>query len=365
MFDILERFCLDGKAVSCKPYGSGHINRTHLVTTERGHAYILQKINNDVFRDVPALMHNISSVTRHLRAAGLDERHVLTLVPAGDGAEYIFFDSGETEKAGYYRVYEFISDGLCLDHPENEWVFRQSALAFGRFQMQLKDFPAATLAQTIPKFHDTIDRYRLLRRAIDADALGRAAGVAREIDFALERERYAGCMLRMLECGELPLRVTHNDTKLNNVVFDAATRQPLCVVDLDTVMPGLSGNDFGDSIRFGASGGAEDERDLDKIGLCLPLFRAYANGFLSACGEALTPAEIETLPLAAMLMTLECGVRFLTDYLEGDAYFRIHRPEHNLDRARTQFKLVADMERKRDAMQSIIREEAECVRRKG
>ena len=355
MFDILERFCLDGKAVSCKPYGSGHINRTHLVTTERGHAYILQKINDDVFQDVSALMHNISSVTRHLRAAGLDERHVLTLVPADDGAEYIFFDNGETEKAGYYRVYEFISDGLSLDHPENEWVFRQSALAFGRFQMQLKDFPAATLAQTIPKFHDTIDRYRLLRRAIDADALGRAAGVAREIDFALERERYAGCMLRMLECGELPLRVTHNDTKLNNVVFDAATREPLCVVDLDTVMPGLSGNDFGDSIRFGANHSAEDEKDLSKVNFDIDLFEIYTKGFLETAGGALTEKEKETLPWGAKLMTLECGIRFLTDYLEGDHYFKVHREGQNLDRCRTQFKLVSDMESQWDAMAAVVK----------
>ena len=358
MFEILGRFSLDGKVTSCEPYGNGHINRTYLAVTDCGHPYILQKINNAIFQDVPALMHNISSVTRYLRAQGLDARHVLTLVPTSDGAEYLFFESEDAQKAGYYRVYEFITDSLCMDHPETAQDFRQSALAFGNFQMLLRDFPAGTLAQTIPKFHDTVNRYRNLHLAIQADRLGRAAKVAREIDFALEQEKYAGFMLNMLEKGELPLRVTHNDTKLNNVMLDAATREPLCVIDLDTVMPGLSGNDFGDSIRFGASSGAEDARDPDKIEMRLDLFRAYANGFLAACGDALTPAETETLPMGAKLMTLECGIRFLTDYLEGDTYFRIHRPAHNLDRTRTQFKLVTDMDRKWDAMQAIIREEA-------
>jgi len=358
VFEILEQFRLDGKAVSCKPYGNGHINRTYLVITDRKHPYILQKINDIVFRDVPALMHNISSVTHYLRARGLDARHVLTLVSTFKGEEYLFHKSEETERCGYYRIYEFVTDSLCMDHPETTQDFRQSALAFGNFQMQLKDFPAATLAQTIPKFHDTVERYRTLHRAIKADKMGRVSGATREIDFALKQETHAGFMLDMLEKGDLPLRVTHNDTKLNNVMLDAITREPLCVIDLDTVMPGLSGNDFGDSIRFGASSGAEDERDLDKIEMRLDLFRAYADGFLAACGRTLTATEIETLPMAAKLMTLECGVRFLTDYLEGDTYFRIHHPTHNLERTRTQFKLVADMERKWDAMQTIIREEA-------
>lgn len=356
MFDVLRQFALEGKPLSCKIYGNGHINRTYLVVTDAGKRYILQRINNDIFKDVPGLMNNISQVIDHLRGKGLDERHALHLVPAVDGAAYTCYN-GDADKAGYYRIYAFVEDSLCLDRAENAQDFYQSAVAFGTFQMQLADFPAEKLTDTIPAFHNTLNRVSKLRRAIEADVLDRAKLVQREIDFALREAENAGCMLELLEKGDLPLRVTHNDTKLNNVMLDAQTRAPLCVIDLDTVMPGLSGNDFGDSIRFGASTGAEDERDLDKIEMSLDLFRAYSKGFLSACGSALTPVEIETLPMGAKLMTYECGIRFLTDYLEGDTYFRIHRPDHNLDRTRTQFKLVADMNRKWDAMMEIIREE--------
>ena len=358
MLKILEKFCLDGQPVRCEPYGNGHINRTYLAETDRGHRYILQRVNDEIFKDVPGLMRNIAAVTGYLRERGGDARHVLTLVPTADGGDYLHVEPGGAGEPGYYRVYEFITDSLCLDQPETVEDFRQSALAFGGFQMQLRDFPAYVLTESIPGFHDTLHRYQNLRAAIRADALGRTDAAGPEIDFALDREGGAGAMLKLLESGELPLRVTHNDTKLNNVMLDAATREPLCVIDLDTVMPGLSGNDFGDSIRFGASTAAEDERDLSKVELSLDRFQAYANGFLAACGPALTEAEIETLPLGAKLMTLECGVRFLTDYLEGDSYFRVHRPGHNLDRARTQFKLVADMERKWDQMREIIREES-------
>ena len=229
-------------------------------------------------------------------------------------------------------------------------------MAFGSFQRQLADFPANELSETIPRFHDTPNRYRALRAAIEKDALGRAASCREEIEFALTREADAAVMINLLAAGELPLRVTHNDTKLNNVMLDAKTRKPLCVIDLDTVMPGLAANDFGDSIRFGANTGAEDEKDLKKISLSLARYEAFARGFLEACGKALTPKEIETLPWGAKLMTLECGVRFLTDYLEGDTYFRIHRPGHNLDRARTQFALVADMEKKWAQMCDIVKE---------
>jgi len=358
MHDILSRFALRGMPVYCAPYGNGHINRTYLVETDAGVRYILQRINNHIFRNVEGLMGNIALVTAYLRDQGLNERETLTLIPTADGANYLNYCCDDAEISGYYRMYAFIEDSICLERAESEEDFRQSAVAFGRFQMQLKDFPAAQLTETLPGFHDTRKRCEALHRAIDEDIMGRAKLVQREIDFALEQEKYAGCMLDMLHRGELPLRVTHNDTKLNNVMLDSATRKPLCVIDLDTVMPGLSGNDFGDSIRFGASTGAEDETDLSKIEMSLDLFRAYARGFLSACGEALAPAEIETLPMGAKLMTYECGIRFLTDYLEGDTYFRIHRPEHNLDRTRTQFKLVQDMDRKRDAMLKIIRDES-------
>ena len=350
MLDILSRFQLQGSAVSCVPYGEGHINQTFLVETASSRRYILQKINTVIFRDVPALMRNIDLVTSYLRAQGLGSRETLRLVPAVDGAVYF------SDASGAYRVYDFIEDSICLQRAETADDFMNSAVAFGRFQQQLKEFPAHELAETLPGFHDTRIRVQNLKNAVAEDKMNRARLVQAEIDFALEQSKYAGDMLCMLDKGELPLRVTHNDTKLNNVMLDAATRQPLCVIDLDTVMPGLSGNDFGDSIRFGASTGAEDETDLSKIEMSLDLFTAYSRGFLSACGQALTAAEIETLPLAARLMTYECGIRFLTDYLQGDTYFRIHRPNHNLDRARTQFKLVQDMLQKHDRMQKIIRE---------
>ena len=219
----------------------------------------------------------------------------------------------------------------------------------------LADFPAETLHETIPNFHNTPDRYRIFRETLAADPMGRAAGIQREIDFVLAREEEAGALQRMRESGELPLRVTHNDTKLNNVMLDSRTRKALCVIDLDTVMPGLVAFDFGDSIRFGASTGPEDERDLDRIWLDLSLYRRFTEGFIPACG-ILTPREIETLPLGAKVMTLECGLRFLTDYLDGDHYFGISRRSHNLDRARTQFKLVADTERRWSEICGIIKD---------
>ena len=227
-------------------------------------------------------------------------------------------------------------------------------MAFGGFQHTLADFPAGTLHETIPNFHNTPDRYRLFRAALASDRCGRAASVEKEIAFVLMREEQAGALQRMRESGELPLRVTHNDTKLNNVMLDAATHRPLCVIDLDTVMPGLAAYDFGDSIRFGAATAAEDERDLSRVSMSLTRFAAFTRGFLCAC-PGLTPRERETLPLGAYTMTLECGMRFLTDYLDGDRYFAVAREGHNLDRARTQLALVADMERKREAMAAAVR----------
>ena len=349
MLNICEKFQTKGAALSCEPYGNGHINATYLVKTDE-EQYILQRINHHIFQDVPGLMRNVERVTAFLAEKDPDPRHSLHLVPAKDGAAYV---EAEGE---FYRMYDFVHDSICLDAPETDEDFYQSAVAFGSFQRQLADFPASELTETIPHFHDTPNRYRALRAAIEKDALGRAASCREEIEFALAREADAAVTMNLLAAGELPLRVTHNDTKLNNVMLDAKTRKPLCVIDLDTVMPGLAANDFGDSIRFGANTGAEDEKDLKKISLSLARYEAFARGFLEACGKALTPKEIETLPWGAKLMTLECGVRFLTDYLEGDTYFRIHRPEHNLDRTRTQFALVADMEKKWTQMCDIVKE---------
>ena len=349
---IASAFRLEGTPVTCAPSGNGHINKTFTVTTSTGHRYILQTINHHVFKDVEGLMNNVIAVTAHLHLCNdHDPRRVLTLVPTLDGTYYT-----KTNDGNYYRMFEYVENSVCLEQATTENDFFQSAVAFGEFQNQLADFPADTLVETIPHFHDTIDRYRLFRDALHQNLAGRADSCRKEIEFALEREEEAGKMVRMLQAGKLPLRVTHNDTKLNNVMLDAETRTPLCVIDLDTVMPGLAGNDFGDSIRFGASTASEDERDLSKVHFSLPLYRAYAKGFLGACGKTLTRNEIDTLPLGAKLMTLECGVRFLTDHLNGDTYFSIQRENQNLDRCRTQFKLVSEMEERWEDMARVIRE---------
>lgn len=350
MEQVLRQFMLDGCPIFCDRYGEGHINRTYLVITDRPQRYILQRISRAAFHNIPALMQNIAAVTAFLAERSDDPRASLHLVPTREGGLWHQDSEGE-----YWRVYDFIEDSICLQAPESAEDFYQSAVAFGSFQHMLQDFPANTLYETIPAFHNTPDRYRIFHEILADDRLGRAAGVQREIDFVLACEDEAGSLLRMLRRGELPLRVTHNDTKLNNVMLDSKTRKALCVIDLDTVMPGLVAYDFGDSIRFGAATAAEDERNLAKVGLDLELYRRFAEGFIPACG-ALTKEEIETLPLGAKLMTLECGLRFLTDYLDGDHYFSIARPGHNLDRARTQFRLVAETERRWDEIRSIIRE---------
>ena len=346
--EIAENFAVSGNIVRCEHYGSGHINGTYCVETDAGKRYILQKINDHVFQDVPALMENIARVTDYLGARADDPRKSMHLVKTREGENVLHIESG------WWRMYDFVEGSLCLQAAETAEDFYQSAVAFGMFQRDLSEFPAQTLHETIAKFHDTRNRYVQFHEALNADPLGRASGVKAEIDFALAREEEAGALMRLLEAGKLPLRVTHNDTKLNNVLLDAETRTPLCVIDLDTVMPGLAAFDFGDSIRFGASTAAEDETDLSKVEMSLELFETYAKGFLSACGASVWPLEKETLPLGAKLMTLECGVRFLTDYISGDTYFHIERPNHNLDRCRTQFKLVADMENKWSEMQKII-----------
>ena len=251
-------------------------------------------------------------------------------------------------------MYPFLEDTVCLQSAETPERFAASAQAFGKFQRMLKDYPAETLYETIPHFHDTEARLARLKEVVAADPVGRVKEVGPELDFVAAREADCSVVLEALRRGELPLRVTHNDTKLNNVLMDRKTGEAVCVIDLDTVMPGLSVNDFGDSIRFGANHCDEDERDMNKVHFDLNLFDAYTQGFLEGADGALTPAELDYLPWGARLITLECGIRFLTDYLEGDKYFRIHRPGQNLDRCRTQFKLVADMEACWDKMCSAV-----------
>lgn len=349
MEQVLDLFRLNGRPVSCDPYGEGHINLTFLAVTDTGKRYILQRLSRAAFHDIPGLMGNVAAVTEFLAARSSDPRSSLHLIPTLDGRSFCRDSEGE-----FWRVYDFVEDSLCLQTPETPEDFYQSAVAFGQFQCRLRDFPAETLCETIPNFHNTPDRYRKFHLAADADAAGRLSSVLPEVRFLLEREKKAGTLQRLREGGELPVRVTHNDTKLNNVMLDAVTRKALCVIDLDTVMPGLVAYDFGDSIRFGASTAPEDEKDLSRVEMSLDLFETYARGFIPACG-GLTAAELECLPLGAWTMTLENGLRFLTDYLDGDHYYHITRPEHNLDRCRTQLKLVSDMEQKWDRMMAIIR----------
>ncbi len=352
MLNAAMNFDMKALPATIEPMGNGHINRTYLVTDKLGNKYTFQRVNDVIFKDVPSLMENIRMVTEMLREKDADPRHSLELVKTKEGNSFFHDDTG------YYRMYYFVDDSVCLERAENEDEFRMSAEAFGNFQNLLADFDASKLSETIPMFHDTENRVKNLLKAIEEDKMGRLCEVKPEVEFALARAEEAKYMKGLLEKGELKLRVTHNDTKLNNVLFDVNTRQPICVIDLDTIMPGLAANDFGDSIRFGASTATEDELDLDKVTMSLNMFRAYTRGFLSACGKKLTQKEIETLPMGAKMMTYECGIRFLTDYLEGDVYFRIHREKHNLERCRTQLKLVYDMEQKWDEMAKIIKEEA-------
>lgn len=347
---VLSNFPLNGRPVYCERYGCGHINETYLVVCISGYRYILQKIS-PTFKDVEGLMENIASVTRYIRRFTDDPRAVMTIVQTNDGKDFKRLE----EDGSNWRVYEFVENSLCLQKPETPEDFYQSAVAFGSFQQQLRDFPAETLHESIPNFHNTPDRYRIFKETLAKDPMGRAAEVKEEIDFVLDHEKDASVLTDMLEKGELPLRVTHNDTKLNNVMLDEVTRKPLCVIDLDTTMPGLSLYDFGDSIRFGAATAPEDEKDLSKVEMDLELFRTYTKGYLEAC-PGLTANERKMLPMGAKLMTLECGVRFLTDYLDGDHYFAVHREGQNLDRARTQFKLVRDMESKWQQMHDIVKE---------
>ena len=354
--EAVEGFHIDGRFLECIPCGNGHINDTYRVAFEKDgevSRYSLQHMNRAVFEDPVSLMNNILQVTAFLKekikAQGGDpQRETLDFLCAEDGKPYFIDSYGE-----YWRAYHFIEDAYALEEISSPQDFYESAVAFGHFQKMLADFPADTLTETIAGFHDTRSRFTAFQKAVEQDVCQRAADVAGEIRFV--RERYdVACILGDMQAeGKLPLRVTHNDTKSNNVLIDSATGKGLCVIDLDTVMPGLAVNDFGDSIRFGASTGAEDEKDLSRISCDMDFYDIYTKGFLEGCGDTLTNTEIESLPIGAKVMTYECGMRFLTDYLSGDIYFKIDYPTHNLDRARTQFKLVWDMEQKWEKMKEI------------
>lgn len=357
--EVISHFDFVGEIINACSYGSGHINDTYLLEYKIKHMgvvpIILQRMNTNVFKHPVELMENIMNVTDFLRkkiiqTGGDPERETLTVILNKSGKPYY-----QDSEGNYWRAYHFITCATGYDEVKSDEDFYQSALAFGKFQSLLADYPAHTLHETIPDFHNTYARFEVFKEAVEKDIYQRAQDVQQEIEFVYKHIDDTRILSTMQKQGILPLRVTHNDTKLNNVLIDDKTHQGICVIDLDTVMPGLAINDFGDSIRFGASTGAEDEKDLSKIECDMHLFEVYTKGFITGCNGQLTDAEIKALPLGAKVMTLECGIRFLTDYLQGDTYFKTKYPTHNLDRCRTQFKLVADMEKKWDIMNAIVK----------
>ena len=356
--NVVSAFDIEGKVVEYVPFGNGHINDTRLVTMDNGVQYVLQRINKNVFKRPDLLMENYVGVTKFIRkkieAMGGDPlREVLNAIYTKDGKPYTIDEDGQ-----YWRLLVYVTDSIGYDKVERPEQFYDSAVSFGDFQYMLRDYPAETLHETIVNFHNTPDRYRQLMEAIENNAAGRLSEVGAEVEFAKARREFAATLENAHSEGRLPLRVTHNDTKLNNILFDINTGKTLCVVDLDTIMPGYSVNDFGDSIRFGATTALEDETDLSKVNFDISLYELYVKGFIEGAKGGLTEGELEMLPIGAIMMTFECGMRFLADYLNGDTYFRVHRPSHNLDRCRNQFKLVADMESQLDEMRAIVRKYA-------
>lgn len=355
--EIKEHFNFEGEYTGYYSIHNGHINNTYVLEFNHNgnyRAYLLQQINTYVFTSPDKLMENVVGVTEYLHKiivenGGDPERETLNVIKTKDGAPY--FVSKDNR---YWRCYNFITDAYTCQAIENPVVFYNSAVAFGNFQRLLADYPADSLHETIPNFHNTVSRYNDLMEAVKNNIAGRLDSVKEEVKFAQEREADTHVVVDLIAEGKLPMRVTHNDTKLNNVMFDNNTDKGICVIDLDTVMPGSSLYDFGDSIRFGANHAAEDEKDLSLVYLDLNLFEQYCRGYLESAGKSLTKTEIEYLPFSAKLMTFECGMRFLGDYLNGDTYFKIRYPEHNLDRCHTQFALVADIEKKFDEMKAIV-----------
>ena len=356
--EVLSSFDLMAPVVGAVRFGQGHINDTFVVHTQPEdrccRRFILQRMSPAAFKRPDQLMENIIGVTDYLgreieKHGGDRSREALEVIRPRDGSPY-YTDS----QGGAWRIYPFVEGTVCYQSAETPELFAASGRAFGRFQRLLQGYPAATLHETIPRFHDTEDRLSKLKAAVAEDKLGRVKACREEIDFMLSREADCSVALQALREGKLPLRVTHNDTKLNNVLMDEKTGEGICIIDLDTVMPGLAINDFGDSIRFGANHCAEDERDLSKVSLDVDLFRVYTQAFLEGAEGSLTAQEVAYLPWGAKLMTLECGMRFLTDHLVGDEYFPISREGQNLDRCRTQCKLVKDMEDRWAELEAIV-----------
>lgn len=354
--NICKLFNIKGKVTSVELYGNGHINTTYLAQYDYENEitkYILQKINKNVFPKTKELMENIIKVTEYVKQKviernGNPNKEVLTLVPTKTGGKYAVID-GE-----YYRMYVFVEDTVALQIVDNAENYTDAGQAFGDFIQLLNDFPAGELYEVIENFHNTVSRYDNFAKALDINIDNRISTCAEEIKFVQNREDICGVIIEKLRSGDLPLRVTHNDTKLNNVLLDSKSLKPVCVIDLDTIMPGSLLYDFGDAIRSGCNTGLEDEQDLTKVNFDITLFESFVKGFLKGIGNCITENELKLLPFGAKLMTFECGIRFLTDYLSGDTYFKTHYPQHNLVRARTQFKLVSDMENLWTEMQAIV-----------
>ncbi len=356
ILEVASHFAFGGTPARIKELTAGNINMTYrldMAEDKSAPRYVLQRINTEAFKDPAALMENIGLVTAHIRASyeaeGVDPtRRVLTFVPTDNGTLLYPAPDGSA-----WRAYRYVDDVTAYDQIESPAVFREAGRGFGDFQSRLCDFPAERLSETIPGFHDTLRRYDAFMAAVETDAAGRAGEIPADIAFFCDRVDLMGAVVSRLG-GELPLRVTHNDTKLNNVLIDNESGRALCVIDLDTVMPGSSLYDYGDAVRYGACTAAEDEPDLSKIGFDMDLFRAFTDGFVGATAGNLTPAEIRALPVGVAVITCELAMRFLTDYLNGDTYFKINYPTHNLVRARAQMKLLCEIEARLEEMNAYV-----------
>ena len=351
--EIYSKFDTGDEYVQGAPYGDGHINDTFLIEG-KCNTYTLQRINTSVFREPDHVMHNIRMVTEHLakkiKAAGGDVmRETLNIIRTTDGNTYYY-----NSQFGFYRLFYFITDAKTYQVVEKPEHFYNAAKAFGKFQNMLSDFPAKDLYETIPNFHNTESRFNDFLEALSSNRANRRGAAEAEIDFVMARRGECALIVNAIKDGSVPMRVTHNDTKYDNILIDNTTGEGVCIIDLDTVMPGSVLYDYGDSLRFGANNGDEDDLDLGRVFCRMDLFEEFTRGYIEELGASMTEREFELMPAAAKLITFECGMRFLTDYLNGDTYFKIHRPNHNYDRARAQFKLVSDMESKSEQMREIV-----------
>ncbi len=353
---IAENFNLDGKLIRYESFGSGHINDTYCLTCEkdgRVSHYILQRINHEVFKNPPAMMENIRRVTNHIRRK-LQEKHnilasrQLVVIDTKGGADFYQDDHGN-----YWRLYNRIENAITYDTIESPELAYEAARMFGRFASMLTDLPGSSLHETIPDFHATPKRFKTFIEVLQKDSCNRAKDVTAEIEFVLENAGICDVLLNHANKGEIPVRITHNDTKINNVLLDEKTHKGVCVIDLDTVMPGLSLYDFGDMVRTATNPADEDQRDLSKVTMRMPIFEMLLRGFAEETHTFLTPIEKKNMVFAGKLITFEQMIRFLADHLAGDIYYKIHREGHNLDRCRTQMKMVQSITAHEEAMNAL------------